>query len=221
MSFATVRRATIAALKACVGCPSSFANLERSQDVRLGKHVTGMALFFVIFAGSVLAIRFLAAPISPIPSVSRTAQPSYFATGVRQPIDFEEAKYVSLDFNNRKSFTSLTIKSVDGQPVPGRVWVRTYFFTPYSDRRPVWAGEAMDIRLPIMKSGPTEIMAVASCDWCDDSTAPKTGYYARVVVSTISARDTYLHDDQIDRDTTTAIPVVVQTERKTNPFATR
>jgi hypothetical protein len=221
MSFATLRRATIAALKACVGCPSSFANLERSQDMRLGKHVAGIALFFAIFASSVLAIRFLTAPISPIPSVSRTAPPFHFATNVRQPLDFVEAQYVSLDFINRKSFTSLTIKSVEGQPVPGRIWVRTYFFTPSSDGGRVWAGEAIEIHLPVLNSGGTEIMAVAPCSWCNNSDAPETGYYARVAVSTVSAEATYLHGRQIDRDITTATPVVVQAEPGTNPYAAR
>jgi hypothetical protein len=219
MSFATLRQAIVSVAKAWVGCPSSFASFERSQGMKFGKHFVGIALFFIIFASSVVLVGYLLAPLGTVPSASPAATKFQFTTGAARPLDNEEAKYVSLDFINRESYTTLALEGLEGQPLPGRIWVRTYFFTPDVDRGRLRAGEPIEVRLPILDSDRLEVLAVAPCEWCNNSSEPQTGYYARVVVSTVSAEDTRLRDDQIDRDLTTATPVVVQAERKTNSFA--
>jgi hypothetical protein len=78
----------------------------------------------------------------------------------------------------------------------------------------VWASEVTEIAMPSEGSERVEIMSTAFSNLFRERSAPKSGYFARVFVSTRSAADTYLPDSEIDRDITTATPVVVQAERK-------
>ena len=176
--------------------------------MNIRKHLAGVAIFLAIFGGTVFIFNSLKTFIDDVSGLTLT--PTQPATEVELSY---EVPYVSLDFNSRQSYTRLSLDAAS-RHLPGRLWVRTYFFAPNHDRSEVWASEAVELRVPFMGSDRIETMSVASCDWCNDTTAPKAGYYARVIVSTRSASDTYLPDSEINREITTASPVVVQVERK-------
>ena len=177
--------------------------------MNLRKHLAGLAIFLVIFGGTVFIFNYLTpftgkvVPLRPLPTKSApTLKFSY------------EVPYVSLDFINRKSYTTLALTNLAGVRVPAKLWVRTYFFAPDYDRRLVWSSEAVELQVALSIGGRHVVTSVASCDWCNTSTAPRAGYYARVVVSNRSAEDTYLPDSEINHEITTAAPVVVQAEQQ-------
>ncbi|HKR01479.1 MAG TPA: hypothetical protein VJT09_12450 [Pyrinomonadaceae bacterium] len=181
--------------------------------MNLRKHLAGLAIFLVIFVGTVFIFNYLTPRAGLIGGQRGIPLPSERASRIKFSY---EVPYVSLDFINRKSYTTLLLQNLSGTRVPAKLWVRTYFFAPDYDRRQVWAGEAVELNVALAIGGRHVVTSAAACDWCQAPSAPKAGYYARVVVSNRSAEDTYLPDSEIDREITTAVPVVVQAEQQFN-----
>jgi hypothetical protein len=188
--------------------------------MNLRKHLAGLTLFLIIFSGTVFIFNYLTAPTGAVPArhlIPLQSPPLAPPPQPATPLELSyEVQYVSLDFINRQSYTTLAVHLEAGRPAPAKLWVRTYFFAPGDARRRVWSGEATEVLVPSVEGERLEIVSVASCDWSTDSTAPEAGYYARVVVSNRSADDTYLPDFEINREIATATPVVVQAERKSS-----
>ena len=174
--------------------------------MNLRKHLVGIALFLVIFGSTVLIFNLVTGAIDEGLNLIQTQPASEVQLSYQVP-------YVSLDFINQQSYTNLTLDRKIGRYRGETLWVRTYFFAPDYDRR-VWASEAVEVRIPSDATDRMEIMSTAPCEWCSDRSAPRSGYFARVIVSHRSASDTYLLDSEINRGITTATPVVVQVERK-------
>jgi hypothetical protein len=178
--------------------------------MNLRKHLAGLAIFLAIFGSTVLIFNYLNAPIGAV----YISHPVPLSTQPATTVELSySVQYVSLDFINRKSYAQLSLNQVENARMPRKLWVRTYFFAPHSGWQ-VWSSEVAELRVPFVDGDRIEITSVASCDWCSDSSVPKAGYYARVIVSTRSAEDTYLPDSEINQEITTATPVVVQAEPK-------
>lgn len=178
--------------------------------MNLRKHLAGLALFLAIFGSTVFIFNFLTTRIG---AVSTGYPPTTLTPPASELLLSYEVKYASLDFINQKSYATLIINAQAGRRLPEKVWVRMYFFAPDDERRRVWPSEAVELRVPFVNGDRMEATSVAACDWCQSSTVPKAGYFARVIVSPTSASDTYLADSEINREITTATPVVVQDER--------
>ena len=176
--------------------------------MNLRKHVAGFALFSAIVGCAIFINALLTAPVARIPPVLITAPPMSPPTRLRQPVNYK-VRLVSLDFINRESYTVLKLKHETGQPVPEKLWVTTVF-SPDSP-----SGKSFVITTKILNpfenEDDLEYTAASSCAGCDYSNAPRVGYFARVYVSTDEAN---LYPGDFDSDLTTAIPVVVQAERK-------
>jgi len=178
------------------------------------KHVAGFAIFSVILSSAILINNLLASSmplLAPVqvnfPPPNPPAPSVVHAVGSR-------VKLVSLDFINRQSYTALSLTREAGRPAPAKLWVTTLFFTPNNPSKRVWTSVA-EIPGPFANGDTFEYVATASCEWCSYPDAPKAGYFARVYVTAGYADSSYPPDIDFDRDITTAIPVVVQAERKT------
>lgn len=181
--------------------------------MNLQKHVAGLALFLIILGSAVFINAYLTAPIGKVPPVPVVAPLPQPAIRSPQPLRYQ-VRMVSLDFINGKSYTTLALKREAGQPVPEKLWVTTVFFAPDYASGGGWTSKA-ELRRPFARGDQIEITATGECDWCEYSDMPRAGYYARVYVSTEYADNFYPPPAQLDRDITTAVPVVVQVEQKT------
>lgn len=187
--------------------------------MNLRKHLAGFAIFSVILGSAIFINHFLTIPNVTIPfapfrlPVAKTIDES-------QPVYYYQARLVSLDFINKQSYTALSIQRQPGQPVPQKLWVRTDYFSPdYAPGRS-WTSQT-EISQPFAQSERFEYVATASCDWCSSSDTPKAGYFAHVYVFADYDGTAYPPDSQFNGDITTAVPVVVQAERKTVPKIVR
>lgn len=181
--------------------------------MKVRKHLAGFAIFSVILSSAILINNLLAAPLHrPSPLGIRFSVPSPSTPSRIQAIG-SRAKLVSLDLLNRQSYTALSLRREAGQPRPPKLWVTTVFFSPSDASERVWTSVS-EIPRPFANGDTLEYVVTASCDWCRDPAAPKAGYFARVYVAAAHS-DRFLPTDvDFDRDITTAIPVVVQAERK-------
>jgi hypothetical protein len=169
------------------------------------KHLAGLALFSVILGSAIFINHFLNVPNVAIPSAPLQL-PFSVTKETSQPIGYE-VKQVSLDFINKKSYTVLTLKRQAGQPVPEKLWVTTFFFSPDYPGG-IWTSKAGILR-PFAQSDETDFIATAFCGLSLHSDTPRAGYFARVSVSTEDADNSYPPDAQFSRDIRTAFPVVV------------
>jgi hypothetical protein len=179
--------------------------------MNIPKHVAGIALFILIVAVSVFIASIVAAPLQMIPPVQikATRLPPVNAS---TPVNYK-VQLVSLDFINRKSYTTLTLKRDAGSPAPDVLWVETSLFIPEHPYQSWW-GQPIEIRQPFANGDQVSLTVTADCEWCADASAPRAGYYARVGVSTTSAEDATCRAAQVKADIKTALPVLVQVERK-------
>ncbi|MDT5061944.1 MAG: hypothetical protein QOH63_2403 [Acidobacteriota bacterium] len=188
------------------------------------KHLAGLAIFSVILGSAIFINAYLTNPVAIVSPARIKVSPTQISTGEPQPISYSISQ-VTLDFINKKSYTELHIKRMPDQPVPETLWVTTYFFSPEYPGR-VWTSKT-EIRHPFSQGDQTDLAVAALCGLCiasnitplyqaPDSTEPvlshpptKTGYFARVYVSTDYADNPYPAGVQFDRDIETATPVVV------------
>jgi hypothetical protein len=168
-----------------------------------------LAAFFFAFAAAVALV-----------GVLRNSWPARRVTscGVTPPRPFKltedlgvEVGLVTLDREHARSYTRLTLAAYRGR-APEKLRVRTYFFAPDDEAGRVWAGDAVEISRPFDRHGSVNLTVAAPCDWCDDETAPRGGYFARVQISD-GREETPLPQGAEFRDIKTAVPVVVHAER--------
>jgi hypothetical protein len=178
--------------------------------VHIPKHLAGIVLFMFIVSISVFIVRFVAAPLQIIPPVPLTA-PLSNTESVSQPVSYK-VPLISLDFINRESYTTLTLTREASGPKPKRLWVSTSFFVPELPGKS-WSSAPIEIRGPFAGGDRISLTVTSACEWCGDPSAPRAGYYARVNVSTVSS-DAAQRAGQTETDIKTAIPVLVQVERK-------
>jgi hypothetical protein len=180
------------------------------------KHLAGLALFSVILGGAIFINHYLNIPTITIPSAQSKALPLLVDKVENpQPINYK-VRMVSLDFINKESYTTLVLKREAGRAAPEKLWVTTVFFSPDRPTGKVLMSSA-GILKPFAHGDVLEYVATGSCDWCELAKIPKAGYFARVYVSADYADSSYPPDVDVDFDSdiSTAIPVVVQAERKT------
>jgi hypothetical protein len=184
------------------------------------KHVAGLALFILIVSVSVFINKLLAAPsvtmhIPPVPLGAPLNDSPFRTVRISQPFSYN-VRLVSLDFINRRSYTTLTLKRETKDPWPDELWVDTSFFIP-SNPAKSWSGAPVRINVPRASGDEISLTAIGDCPRCQTDSAPRSGYYARVSVSSVSAEAATVSNDEMNRDIETATPVLVQVDRKTRP----
>lgn len=184
------------------------------------KHVAGIALFTLIFSVSIFIAGLLSEPamtmrIPPLPLGAPLNGSPFRTVTVSQPISYK-VQLVSLDFINHQSFTTLTLKRETDDPWPDKLWVYTSFFIPSAPRKN-WSSDPVEINVPSASGNEMSLTVAIECPWTKTDYAPRSGYYARVSVSTVSSEAAIYSDEQMDRDIKTATPVLVQVDRKTRP----
>lgn len=185
--------------------------------MRLPRHVAGLILFFVILDGAAFINYYFSQPFREAHRVKVTATvPEVLPDAAdHAPPVSHTVRLVSLDFINGKSYTTLTLQRDTSRPEPERVWVTTAFVSPEHYPGRSWMTTA-EIRRPFgdgNRAGRTEITAESSCSWCARSGPPAPGYFARVYVWTEDGAHVP-PPEAFDADITTAVPVVVQADRR-------
>ena len=186
------------------------------------KNLAGVLTFFTVFGLSIAIIKFLHTPFGTVARVSTVAPSSarIFAPQSASGLASFRVQLVSLDFEARKSYTTLTLDRDLDQPVPESVWVRTYFFRP-GEARAGWSTEAVELQHPFRNGNTITLTAVAQCRLCDQALASANGYYARVQISVPSGKDVLTRDELTDDDLKTAFPVLVQNKRGSSRSASQ
>ncbi|HEX8708444.1 MAG TPA: hypothetical protein VF723_09400 [Pyrinomonadaceae bacterium] len=183
--------------------------------MRIGKHLPGVTLFFIILGSMISLTGYLTALSGIVRTVAFDARPSTRAAAAdRLPVNYS-VDYVSLDFINRKSYTTLTLRREPGQPAPQSVWVRTYFIRPEDGPQSALPSAAIEIREPFAEANRVTYTLPGDCVRCEEPGAAKSSYYARVAVSTAGPEETGLSGVKLTYDIRTAIPVLVQAPRMT------
>ncbi|MBA2732828.1 MAG: hypothetical protein H0U54_08050 [Acidobacteria bacterium] len=175
--------------------------------MNLRKHIAGFAVFLIILSSAIFINEYLRTPSRKARYVQVVAPIPQGTTGRQQSVSFD-VRQVSLDFIKGESHTTLTLNREAGQFAPERLWVTTIFFSPNYPERGSWTSKT-EIRRPFASGDRIEITATGECEWCVPFDTPKTGYFARVYVSTEDEDNSYPHDGQFSRDITTAVPVVL------------
>ena len=185
------------------------------------KKLLGVGVFIVALAVAVAVTKFYTRPSEPTPRQPPTvivqtptapaAPNGAFSSGVATTVSVT-ARLITLDFDRRKSYTTLVLERDRRQPAPEKLWVWTYFFTPDARAagQTIRAGEPVEIRQPFANGDKVTVNVDGACAWCDDPHAPKSGYYARVQISTASKEAARLGEAQLNYDIGTATPVIVQ-----------
>jgi hypothetical protein len=180
--------------------------------MNIPKHIAGIVLFIFIVSISVFIVDIVNVPLEMIPPFSVEEGPVFCEIKEAEPPVGYKVQLVSLDFINRESYTTLTLKRDETRLAPERVWVATSFYTL---ERPLqsWSSAPVEIRLPFDGGDKVTLTLKSACPWCGDASAPRAGYYARVQVSAESSDDA--RDDRTDtRNKQTPISVLVQAEQK-------
>ena len=90
------------------------------------------------------------------------------------------------------------------------MWVAVSFFTADGARAGAWASEPVELKEPFASSDSATVTATLPCGWLAESSAIRSGYYARAHASTESANDALRQARQPNFDIATAVPVLVQ-----------
>ncbi len=175
--------------------------------MNLRKHIDGFAVFLIIVTIAVGINEYLTWPSWKAPRVRVAAPLPQETTGNQQPINFN-VRQVSLDFIKGESHTTLTLKREAGESAPEKLRVTTIFFSPEYPARGSWTSRTEILR-PFASGDQIEVTATSDCEWCVPFDTPRSGYFARVYVSTEDDDNSYPPDGQSSRDITTAVPVVV------------
>jgi hypothetical protein len=179
--------------------------------MNIPKHVAGIALFITIVLVSVFIAGIVSAPLRMIPPVTVTSPAQ---DGIDSPDIGYSVQLVSLDFINRKSYATLTLRrDADDATAPGRLWVYTSFYVPELPYKS-WSSTPVEIREPFAGGDVAKLTVTGTCAPCADATAPRAGYYARVGVSTVSGEDAIRRAEQMKTDIKNPFPVLVQVEQQ-------
>ena len=179
----------------------------------------GVVAFVVALGAAILITKYYTLPPPPPPAAPPAAPAEAPAPPTNPPpapdapqVSFKP-QMITLDLAARQSHTTLTVERDPARPAPSRLWVRTYFFSTEAVGK-VWVGEPVEIKEPLAGARRATVTATAACPWCSDRSAPRGGYYARVVVSADSKGAARVDDAKVDTNISTAEPVVVQEAAK-------
>lgn len=175
------------------------------------KHIAGIALFILIVGVSALIASIVAAPLQIIPPI-----PIHAPQTLNEQVSHVNYKVqlVSLDFINRESYTTLRLKRQTDGPAPEKLWLYSSFFVPESPRKQ-WSSTPVEIVRPFAEGDEVSLTIAGACPMCEEANAPRAGYYARVVVSTVPSESDCRLGERAVADIKTAIPVLVQVEQNT------
>jgi hypothetical protein len=185
------------------------------------KKLAGVLTFFAVFCLSIAITKYFHTPFKAATNVSgvEPSSPLVFVPQTDSGLGSYQVELVSLDFQSRHSYTTLTLNRAPAKRAPERLWVRTYFFTPDGSRAVLYT-DTVEFHNPFINGDTITLTATAPCHQCEQSLA-RDSYYARVQISTRSGNDLLLRDVLIDKDITTATPVLVQNERSSSSRAAR
>ncbi|HEX8494190.1 MAG TPA: hypothetical protein VF658_15185 [Pyrinomonadaceae bacterium] len=180
--------------------------------MNIPKHAAGLALFTFIVGASVFIAGLLIEPAITlqIPPV-RIDVPPYSRTLATQLVAYK-AQFVSLDFINHQSYTTLRLKRDAAGPAPERIWVYTSFFTLTSPLHEHWRIEPVEILNPFANGDEVSLTVAAPCQWSAERRVPRSGFYAKVGVSTVSGEDAIRQTLVMGMDIEILIPVLVQVD---------
>ncbi|HEX8476462.1 MAG TPA: hypothetical protein VF666_20860 [Pyrinomonadaceae bacterium] len=186
------------------------------------KKLAGIAVFLLALIAAIAVTRYYAPDQTPdvpadnlnasvpnAPPAPPVAPPSHTAT-VSTPV-FHQVQLVTLDLANEQSHTTLVLERDASKPAPERVWVWTFFFVPGDGQG--WASAPVEIRQPFTNGNRVTRTVTAECAPCGDLRAPKSGYYARVKVSSDHEEAARWSTAEMSRDIANASPVVVEAPR--------
>jgi hypothetical protein len=173
------------------------------------KQVAGACVFVVAFgASAALAIFYGFISVPQFDGVEMPAVVGVEPATVEVPLS---ARFVMLDFEHRKSYTTLELARNPHQPAPDKLHVWTYFFTPEgAARREIWSAAPVELTRPFDASDTARLHVEAACTFCNDSQAPRSGYYARVYLTTDARPPINPGANDFDFDIMTATHVLVQ-----------
>ena len=186
------------------------------------KKLAGVAVFVVTLGVALLVTRYYAPRPEPPPEppfAPIAADPPLFPESPPPPPSRSKVTHkvqlVTLDVAARKSHTTLLLERAADAPAPERLWVWAGFFLPGDARGEVFSGAPVLVEKPFAGGASRAAVNVTgACPWCGQRDAPAAGYYARVNVSTESAADARLEDEEVSRDLSTATQVVVEEGRR-------
>lgn len=181
--------------------------------MNIQKHIAGLALFIFIVSSSIYLYAFVAAPLRMIPPIPLVA-PAARSVSTASPFVGHRAQLISLDFNTLTSYTTLTLRRESNAPAPGKLWVNTTFFVPESPGRR-WLSGAAEISDPFANGGSEASLTIVGGfnGSVSSIVAPRSGYYALITVSTVSALDAERRGEEAAANLKTAVPVLVQVEQ--------
>jgi hypothetical protein len=98
------------------------------------------------------------------------------------------ADRISRDFGVHEMEIRGRLAKPAGAPAPVRMWVWAYFINPSEGQGSSRSDEPIEVQ-PHFTGDTAEIIARGPFHWATNDDAPRTGYYARVSVSTQSLDD--------------------------------
>lgn len=122
---------------------------------------------------------------APTSDASPLTAPPVMPTAVPTEVEFEP-RSISLDYGAREMIIRGTLRKAEGAPAPEKVWVWAYFTNPNIDTRGSWSDSPLEVRPRFGKDGTARITARGHFHWANNPDLPRSGYYARVSVSSIS-----------------------------------
>jgi hypothetical protein len=173
--------------------------------MNIRKHLAGFAIFCVILGSAIFINYFLTLPNATIPPVP-LRPPVAGIAGSTEAVTYK-VQQVTLNFINNTTHIALSFKLLPGQPVPEKLWVTTFYFSPDSAMNG-WS-TTTEIPQPFGRGNQAEFVATDSSDFSVSSDEPRIAYFARVYVWAGYDDNSYPPGVQFDRDITQAEPVVV------------
>lgn len=176
------------------------------------KKLAGAAVFVVTLVVALLVTSYYNRPRPVVPTITLDP-PAADTPPEPRPEGSHYAQLVTLDVAARKSHTTVVVQHARGARPPERLWVWTGFFVPGDRRGRVFAGEPVLVEPSFGWDGRAAVKVTAACPWFGQRDAPAAGYYAQVNVSTVSAAEARLEDEQVSREPSKATPVTVEEGR--------
>ena len=96
-----------------------------------------------------------------------------------------------------------------GLDKPQHVWVWGYFFSPLSETNGRWSNSPIKIENPFDSSNERTVIAKAHFHWHDNPYTPKSDYYAKINISTVSEEDVIIAPNLRNKTIQAATPVEI------------
>jgi hypothetical protein len=181
----------------------------------LTKTLAGIVAFAIALGAAVLITRHYAPPPAPPPPAPAAAAPApeappppaRGASGISH-----EAQLITLDFEAKRSHTTLALERDPARPAPERLWVRTYLFTKDGSAAgyAVCGGLPVEVRRPFVEGNRKTLTVTTWAAKCREPSDPAGTYYARVNVSAESPGAAELGALPENYNIATGSPVVLQ-----------